>query len=92
MLILGSSSSAANKGCGVKRMDKWGFNSLIEKETMWEKDKLLVTSNFSFSHHVFKSCLLLMCQNDYLLRKVRVKVYFGQLYKLRCIESHDYSA
>ena len=26
-------------------------------------------SNFSFSHNVFKSCLLLMCQNEYLWSK-----------------------
>ena len=36
---------------------------------MWEKEKLLVTSNFSFSHDVFKSCLVLMRQNEYLLSK-----------------------
>ena len=28
-----------------------------------EKEKLLVSSNFFFSHNVFKRCLLLMCQN-----------------------------
>ena len=33
-------------------------------KTLCEKEKLLVTSNFSFSH-VFKSCLLLMRQNEY---------------------------
>ena len=33
---------------------------------MWEKKKLLVTSNFFFFHNVFKSCLLLMRQNEYL--------------------------
>ena len=33
------------------------------------KEKLLVTSNFSFSHNVFKSCLLLMRQNEYLWNK-----------------------
>ena len=38
-------------------------------ETLWEKKKLLVTSNLSFSHNVFKSCLLLMCQNEYLWSK-----------------------
>ena len=36
---------------------------------MWEKEKLLIKSNFSFSHNVFKSCLLLMHQNEYLLCK-----------------------
>ena len=34
-----------------------------------ETEKLLVMSNFSFSHIVFKSCLLLLCQNEYLWSK-----------------------
>ena len=51
-------------------MDKWGYNYLIESKTLWEKEKLLIMSNFSFSHNVFKSCLLLMRQNEYLWRKV----------------------
>ena len=29
-------------------------SSLQEQKTPWEKEKLLVTSNFSFSHSVFK--------------------------------------
>ena len=36
---------------------------------LWEKEKLLITSNFSFSRTVFKSCLFLMCQNEYLWSK-----------------------
>ena len=35
-------------------------------ENTVEKGKLLVKINFSFSHYVFKSCLLLMRQNEYL--------------------------
>ena len=46
-----------------------GYNDLIEQKTLLEKEKLLVTSNFFFSHNVFKSCLLLMRQNDYLWSK-----------------------
>ena len=42
------------------------YNNMIEQKTLWEKEKLLVTSNFFVSHNVFKSCLLLMLQNDYL--------------------------
>ena len=38
---------------------------MIEWKTLWEMEKLLVTSNFSFSHNVFKSCLLLMRLNEY---------------------------
>ena len=67
MAILGSTSSAANK---------WGYNYLIGKKTLWEKEKLLVTSNFYFSHKVFKSCLLLICQNEYLWSKgLKPKAY-----------------
>ena len=34
-----------------------------------KKEKLLATSNFSFSHNVFKSCLMFMHQNEYLWSK-----------------------
>ena len=50
-------------------MNKWGYNFLIEWKTLWEKEKLLIMSNFSFSHNVLKSCLLLMRQNEYLWSK-----------------------
>ena len=50
-------------------MDKWGYSYLMELKTLLEKEKLLVTSNFSFSHNVFKSSLLLMRQNEYLWSK-----------------------
>ena len=43
-----------------------GYNYLIEEKTLWEKGKLLIMSNFLFSHNVFKGCLLLMRQNEYL--------------------------
>ena len=38
-------------------LKKW-FLSQTGKKTMWEKEKMLVTSIFSFSHNVFKSLLL----------------------------------
>ena len=50
-------------------MDKWGYKNLIEQKTFWEKEKLLITSNFFFSHNVFKSWMLLMLQNEYLWNK-----------------------
>ena len=65
MPILGFSNSAADKDI----MDKWGYNYMIEQKTLWEKEKLLFASNFSFSHNVFKSCLLLMRKNKYLWSK-----------------------
>ena len=50
-------------------MDKWGFSYLTELKTLWEKEKLHITSNFSFSHNVFKSYLLLKSQNECLWSK-----------------------
>ena len=37
-------------------------SSLNEWKTLWVKEKLLVTSNFSFSHSVFKRLVSQGCQ------------------------------
>ena len=34
---------------------KWLFLSFLELKTLWENEKMLVTSIFSFSHNVFQS-------------------------------------
>ena len=34
------------------------------QKTLWEKEKLLVTSNFSISHVVFKRLVLKTCKNE----------------------------
>ena len=39
------------------------------QKTLWEKEKLLVTSNFSFSHRVFKRLELQTRKNQGLFRK-----------------------
>ena len=39
------------------------------KKTMWEKEKLLVTSDFSFSHNVFKRHVLQTRKNQGLFGK-----------------------
>ena len=39
------------------------------KKTLWEKEKLLVTSNFSFSHSVFKKHVLETRKNQGLFGK-----------------------
>ena len=44
------------------------LNGFLMK-TLWKKDKLLVLSNFSFCHNVFKSRLLQTNQNAYLSGK-----------------------
>ena len=38
-------------------------------KTLWEKEKLLVTSNFSFSHSVFKRLVLQTRKNQGLFGK-----------------------
>ena len=63
MPTLGSSNSEANKI--YQKYGQMGYSYLIEEKTLWEKEKLLVMSNFFFSHNVFKSCLSLMRQNEY---------------------------
>ena len=65
--FLGSSNSEANKDM-ISKIWTNG-DTIIWLKTLWEKEKFLQTRNFSFSHNVFKSCLLLMCQNEYLWSK-----------------------
>ena len=50
-------------------------------ETLWEKEKLFVTSNFSFSHTVFKRLVLQKRKNQGLFEKeLRYSVY-GSIYE-----------
>ena len=42
-------------------------------ENMWETEKLLIPSNFSFSHNVFHSYISLVCQNVALWAGMRLK-------------------
>ena len=44
-------------------------SSLKERKTLWEKEKLLVTSNFSFFHTVFKRFILQIRKNMGMLGK-----------------------
>ena len=44
-------------------------SSLKEKKTLWEQEKLLVTSNFSFSHSVFERLVLQTRKNQGLFGK-----------------------
>ena len=46
---------------------------MIGYKTLLEKEKLLIKSNFYFSHNVFKSCLSLMRQSEYLWSKELIK-------------------
>ena len=44
------------------KFDKNGRKLSNRVKTLWEKEKLLVTSNFSFSHSVFKRLVSQGCQ------------------------------
>ena len=48
---------------------KMAENYPNRKKTLWEKDKLLITSNFSFSHSVFKRLVLQTRKNQGLFGK-----------------------
>ena len=69
MPILGSSNSAANKDMISTIWTNGDTIIWLSRIHCGKKEILLVMSNFSFSHNVFKSCVLLMCQNEYLWSK-----------------------
>ena len=54
-------------------------NSLKGLKTLWEKEKLLVTSNFSFSHSVFKILLLQTHKKQGLFGKGLGKVLYQSI-------------
>ena len=57
-LVKSNLSFSSNKP-GFLRVCNKSFENTVGKgllKTQWEKEKLLVTSNFSFSHFVFYSC------------------------------------
>ena len=61
---------------------------LLDKEenTLWEKEKMLLTSIFSFSHSVFQSYLLKESKNSGLCGKeLSSKTYFQVLHVTYCI-------
>ena len=45
-------------GKNVENPHKRRYNYWKKLKTLWQKEKLLVLSNFFFCHNVFKSCLL----------------------------------
>ena len=53
---------------GYQKYEKMGKQLSDWVKMLWKK-KLIVKSNFSFSHNVFKICMLLMHQNEYLWSK-----------------------
>ena len=53
----------------ILNLMKMAESSPIGKKTLWEKEKLLVTSNFSFSLSVFKRVVLQTHKNQGLFGK-----------------------
>ena len=65
-------------------------------KTLWEKEKLLVTRNFSFSHSVFKRCVQQTRKNEGLFGKgldkigpVVAEIQHGQEKKLQSDKQTD---
>ena len=56
--ILDSSRLKKTLQTTISNLIKIAESSLIKQKTQWEKEKLLVTSNFSFFHNVFKRLVL----------------------------------
>ena len=48
-------------------------------KTLWETEKLLVTSNFSFSHSVFKRIVMQTRRNQGLFGKDLNTIYFTEI-------------
>ena len=66
---------------------KWQKALQTGRKTLWGKEKLLVTSNFSFSHSVFKRLLLQTRKNQGLFGKRLILCTFSRILineKLSC--------
>ena len=78
-------------GKGVKHRKSnpcpW-FTSIL---TLYLDLPILGSSNFSFSHNVFKSCLLLMRQNEYLWSKGLRNVHFSNNLFLKIFTSNSHN-
>ena len=53
----------------LMQLKSWKF-SLLSKKTLWEREKMLITSIFSFSQDVFKRLLLLCRKKEALCIKL----------------------
>ena len=70
-----------------------GESSPNEKKTLWAKEKLLVTSNFSFSRSVFKRLVLQTRKNQGSFGKgLSVLVYFADPKKSHAGEGRELKA
>ena len=58
---------------------------LKEWKTLWQKELLLIMSNFFFCHNVFKSCLLQRCQKASTFGKRLTKL--KNVFQLYCVSS-----
>ena len=56
---------------------KMAESSQNGQKTLWEKEKSLITSNFSFSHSVLKRLVLQTRKNQGLFGKARIKSAFN---------------
>ena len=72
------------------KLDRNGTKFSIRVETLWEKEKLLVTSNFSFSRCVFKRLVLQTRKNQGLFGKGLIVTFqLSSAYSLNLGQSQD---
>ena len=64
------------------KFDENGRKSIQMGRKHWEKEKLLITSKFSFSHGVFKILLLQTRKNQGLFGKGLNRICYGRLQTL----------
>ena len=70
MPILASFNSAANKGMMSKKYGQMGIQlSYLSRKHCWKRMNCSIRTFSPLSHNIFKSCLLLMRQNEYLWSK-----------------------
>ena len=80
----------------AKRVCRWQFQMLVKmtesslhrQKTWWEKEKLLVMSNFSFSHGVFKRLVLQTRKTPGLCGKVEILFGMGRKYSENTVYQH----
>ena len=74
-------------GKGLKVHLKWEISSIYGRKHCEKKEKLLVRSNFSFSHNVFHSYISLVHQNAVLCGNGLTPWGFHPNYSMICIQT-----
>ena len=71
-------------------LDENGREFTEQVKTLWDKEKLLVTSNFSFSQSVFKTLVLQTRKNQGFFGKGLIYLLTSDSYDIYCHEFHSF--